>query len=63
MDFKIGDLIEEWSDFSEGMNEKPTGVIIDILEVLGNKVYHVQLLNSNDCDVIPLYIHEIHKVS
>lgn len=63
MDFQIGDLIEEWSDFSEGMDEKPTGIIVDIVVILGQIVYHVVLINSEAEDIMPLYAHEIRKVS
>ena len=63
MEFKIGDLIEEWSDFSEGMRDKPTGIIVGIAELIGTTVYHINFLNSNGSEPIPLYANEIRKVS
>lgn len=60
--FEIGDLVREYSSFSEDMEWKPMGVIVGFVQVLGNFYAQVQILNDDDNTVIPLYLTEICKI-
>ena len=60
--FEIGDLVREYSSFSEAMDWKPMGVIVGFVHVLDSFYAQVQILNDDDNIVIPLYLTEIRKI-
>ncbi len=59
--FEIGDFVEEVSQFTEGMEFKPQGIIVGFVKIIDKYLAQVQILNDDHDTIIPLYLNEIRK--